>query len=392
MASSGASTFPLFALLPAEIQLQIWEYTLPSRQMHIFDIQTPPQSTTSLSKPPKPPRRAPSHRRTRSRSQSPGTKPLPTATTTTKLRHRKHPSTSSGTKRNAADLSSLSTVSLSAFAPIPTTLDPSGYLLRATLRTTCHDAARTARAAEAAIAPADRATITLPSNQRILYDNARDVLHLRFLLLTPAATAASDHQPQPLSALFQSLWSPALATALHGARRVAIDVAHIWPALGAVDKALQQRLVQDVVFLVCTLQNALEVLYLVDYSRPEGSAARALRSRDGELYSRLNESYCGNTLDRGAERLREPETIHGNGTVWREVFDLEGLGWHERHPGFVFGEMFGEVVRLQQGQWFGEGERKATFEGVKVLVAENELERVVESDYMDESVNGKSPN
>lgn len=209
------------------------------------------------------------------------------------------------------------------------------------------------------------------------------MLHLRFLVGSSSGAGAS-----PLSDIFQSMWSPALATALHSARRVAIDVSQIWPELAQQ----QHKLVQDIVFLVCTLQNNLEVLYLVDYSQQQqqGSAAAAAAAagatsttKDSELYARFH-SYYGPAWE--AEKDRPADVIHGNGTVWREVFDFERLGWHERHPGFVFGEMFGEVVRLQQGQWFGEGEKKATFQGVRVLVAESEtVVDEVENDLMDES-------
>lgn len=133
-------------------------------------------------------------------------------------------------------------------------------------------------------------------------------------------------------------------------------------------------------FLVCTLQNALEVLYLVDYS-PTMARAADLGSKDGELYARLHSGSSSSS----EEAAREGDVIRGNGTVWREVFDLEGLGWDERHCGFVFGDMFEEVVGLQQGSWFGEGERKATFQGVRVLVAEDELGDGGNSGRMDES-------
>lgn len=159
---------------------------------------------------------------------------------------------------------------------------------------------------------------------------------------------------------------------------MALDVAAVWPALGEVDAGQRERLLQDVVFLVCTLQNALEVLYLVDYSQPCG-VARRLGRKGREVGLRLSEGRDT------AEVAREGDVIHGNGMVWREVFDLEGLGWHGRHHAVEFGEMFGEVVRLQQGQWFGEGEKTATFQGVRVLVAEGELGGGVDSDRMDES-------
>lgn len=380
---SIATTFPLFALLPAEIQLQIWDSTvatLRTAQMHIFDVQASPPpprtassfSSSSSSAPLALPRPALSRRRAHSRSKSPGRGAL-------KPRTRSKPAP----PRNAT--TNLTTVSLVAFTPPPTTLDPSAYAIRTVLRQTTVDAARAADRAEAAIPPADRATIALAHDRRpVVYDNARDVLHLRFL--PPRSNSSSRYHNDlavaaPLSAIFQALWAPALASALHGARRVAIDVAQIWPALAAQ----QQRLVQDVVFLVCTLQNALEVLYLVDYSKPGGGAvAKTLGCKNSELYARLH-SCSHSEAEWEAEQARKGDVIRGIGTVWREVLDLEGLGWHEQHPGFVFGKMFAEVVRLQQERWLGEGEKKTTFQGVRVLVVDNELDERMDSTYTDES-------
>lgn len=295
--------------------------------------------------------------------------------------------------RKATTTANLPSVQLTAAAASSTSFDPSAYALRDILRLTSLDAARTVQRLEAAIPAADRAHITLhPSGRRIVWDNARDVLHLRFLptvpALSPDATAPANFEP--LTALFQALWSPALASALHTARRVAIDVASIWPALGFVDEQqgpgkqgqqhTHQKLLQDVVFLVCTLQNALEVLYLVDYS-PTTARAADLGSKEGELYARLH----SNSSSSSEVAMREGDVIRGNGMVWREVFDLEALGWGARHCGFVFGDIFGEVVRLQQGAWFGEGEKKATFQGVRVLVAEDELGADENGEPMDES-------
>ncbi|KAJ4422025.1 hypothetical protein N0V82_003321 [Gnomoniopsis sp. IMI 355080] len=329
--------------------------------MHIFNVQAPPAPAPAPA-PINTPRRAPSHRRSRSQS--------PHATANLNLKKRIRKSISPPRRKDFSPCLSnnltVPTVSLASFSAPRDSFDPSGYKFRDVLRATCVDAAESVRNAEARIPAADRAMVELPSGRQLVYDNALDVLHLRFLNAESGA---------PLSSIFRSLWSPALATALHSARRVAIDVSQIWPELAQE----QHKLVQDIVFLVCTLQNNLEVLYLVDYSQQHG-VAPTLASKDSDLYSRFH-SYGP---ERAAEKDRAADVIHGNGTVWREVFDLERMGWHERHPGFVFGEMFGEVVRLQQGQWFGEGEKKSTFRGVRVLVAEHEIGGV-NNDRMDES-------
>lgn len=406
-----ATSFPQFASLPAEIQLQIWESTtatLPAAmQMHLFDVRAPsPPPTISNNNSAAAAAAAAQKSRLRQRGTTRVRKSVSPPRDRRLARLESGVTLEAFSKRiNATDVEDMDT-------------DPSGYKFRDALLATCTDAAGAVRRARRAVPPADRAAIRLSSGRAVEYDAARDVLHLRFLTddqdssglrLAPNGNDKSaedqmmiigmdeccdDTQTQappttmaPLSAIFRSAWSHDLAAALHGARRVAVDVGQIWPELA--DE--QARLVQDIVFLACTLQHDLEVLYLVDYSasasvpgRPSLPSSPApscrtlgvstrpagdLMSRDGELYGRFH--YRS---DDGweHEKSREGDVIHGVGRVWREVFDLEGLGWHERHPGFVFGEMFGEVVRLQQANWYGEGEKKATFKGVRVLVAEDE--------------------
>lgn len=143
-------------------------------------------------------------------------------------------------------------------------------------------------------------------------------------------------------------------------------------------------IVQDVAFLASTMQHNLEVLYLVDYragrceshhSRPAYLKARDLMERrDDGLYRALRN---GKTWKK--EKTRKPDVIQGVGKVWREVFDLEKLGWDEKHPGIVFAEMFAEVVKMQQQDCMGGdhqsgADRKENmgFKGVRVLVTEDE--------------------
>lgn len=350
------NSFPQFALLPAEIQLQIWESTaatLPDTlKMHLFDVHAPvPQPLP----PPSPIRQL----RPRSKFHK--------LTHTHRRRHRRVRQTVSYTKSPHTQLleqGPLVTIRTSSQrANTTSSSDPSLYKFRSALRATCTDAARTVHRFEASIPPENRTAIVDTSSRAqtshpIVLDAAHDVLYLRFLVDTPPAATKSAPLPPPLTAIFQSLWSDSLAAALYGARRVALDVSQIWPQL--VDEALAGRLVHDVAFLACTLQNELEALYLVVEDSSSSLRARELQTK-GELYRRLQ----------GVED-RDPDVIHGVGKAWREVFDLEGLGWHERCPGFAFAEMFGEAVRLQQGNWYGDGERKATFQGVRVLIAEDE--------------------
>lgn len=325
--------------------------------------------------------------------------------------------------------------------------DPSMYKLHNTLLSTCVDSANSV-SKHSALHVQEKTAINLSSGRKITYNNARDVLHLRFVLgnrscssttpLSPdspppapttysgptlgnilykgvtSRSAASTPPTHPLSAIFQALWSPHLAEALHTARRIAINVSQIWPTLGDIESSSgadqsrhqhHSRLVQDIVFLACTIQDNLEVLYLVDSSSTLGGNSRRKRSgcnnanslqsvKSSPLYRALhpsskdpethyhdtsstnsNETEAHNAWQRlhdEQEQQRQPDVIRGVGKVWREVFDLEALGWHEKHPGFVFGETMGEVIRLQQGSWHGQGVKNPSFKGVRVLVAEDE--------------------
>lgn len=399
------TSFPQFANLPAELQLQIWDSTTTTlsgtMQMHLFDVHapSPPTSSSSLvTNTITPTQKA----RLRQRTTSPSPTRVRKSTSPQRdARHHHHQQQQHGHPYQQRSATRLETVTLEAFRPSSFSgsagkpSDPSAYRLRHALRATCTDAAAAARRAQRAVPPRDRAVVELPSGHTVEYDNARDVLHLRFCCRSSHTTAEEDEsspsppssppppaEVAPLSAIFRTLWSRPLAAALHGARRLAIDVSQVWPELPEE----QSRLAQDIVFLACTVQHDLEVLYLVDYSSSSSSRATRQRAaaaaeattssptdpgrRDGDLYTRLHYP-----TDAGweRERARPADVIHGGaGTVWREVFDLEALGWHERHPGFVFGEMFGEVVRLQQANWYGQGDKKATFQGVRVLVAEDE--------------------
>lgn len=358
--------------------------------------------------------------------------------------------------------------------------DPSMYKLRERLLATCLDATNSVtRQQTTSIAEHndDRVSVELSSGRKFTYNNTQDVLHLRFVVgqSPPPATilSSSEHTParappppsltttpsaplpgrilhkgitspspspslstmHPLSATFQSLWSPPLAKALHNARRIAIDISQLdsdasFSSPRPTDPYHQSRLVQDIVFLACTIQNDLEVLYLVDYSYTAGGrqqwrrcqctaspvgketkeqrqplpvvvvaptplpVAAALENPTGKttspLYRALHPSSLTSQLPEGRNNNNETETaswdslldqddyhrhpdaIHGVGKTWHEVFDLEALGWHDKHPGFVFGETLGEVIRLQQSNWHGRGDKRPAFKGVRVLVAEDE--------------------
>ncbi|KAK2607626.1 hypothetical protein N8I77_006289 [Diaporthe amygdali] len=386
--------FTKFPELPPEIQLQIWESTIATQPaMHLFDVCVPPSESESTVM----------------------MVPSPTSDSHNQSSEDTDPSLS---KRNATYLdeatdtlylSALDTTNTDSTSPTATRVhtqgarfrtDPSMYKYRASLRATCIDAAATMQRSTARSSDTNTIRLGGPGASSIItYDNTQDVLHLRFV---PPAFRFPDggRLTSPISAMFESIWSEELAGALHRARRVAIDVSQLWPDLGARGGGDGQQvegeegeegseelgpnddslIMQDIAFLACTMQSDLEVLYLVDYCAGRCGSSSSLRGRD--LMSRRDEGLYralrnGETWQK--EKSRQPDVIHGVGKVWREVFDLEKLGWDEKHPGLAFAEMFGEVVRMQQGNWMGEdgqdgevAKAKMKFQGVRFLVAEDE--------------------
>ncbi|ROW06893.1 hypothetical protein VMCG_04192 [Cytospora schulzeri] len=389
----AARHFPKFLNLPPEIQLQIWESTvatLPS--MHIFDMCVP-SSPAAACQNAAPNTHLDHHMQPSKRDalcleESDDT--LYLGTLDTKLKTSEHPNTI--------------TTQGARFRT-----NPSMYKFQDSLRLTCIDSANTLqRMMRSRGGDKDLNTIYLPTGRRALtYNNTQDVLHLRFIPPAFRLPVVDDddnnnnsggRHTSPISAMFESLWSEGLASALHHARRVAIDVSQLWPGLAEG----HSELMQDVAYLACVLQNDLEVLYLVDYcagrcnnnhdNTNAGAKVGGLMKRDGGLYRKMyGFGDCGD--DSGVkeevwnrERRRTADVFHGVGKTWREVFELERLGWSERHPGFVFAEAFSEVVRMQQGNYMGGGaegtvKKAVRFKGVRVLIAEDE-----ETDGVDNSM------
>lgn len=355
-----ARCFPQFPHLPPEIRLQIWESTiatLPS--MHVFDI-----------------------RQRISPSPAPAPAPagaIPVPGTQDPAQSKREP-LCLGELDGTLHIDALETGG-TARHPMTTTqgahfrFDPSMYKFRDSLRATSIDPARTIQMAR----NVDANTIHLPTGRALTYDNTQDVLHLRFVPPALPSPKGARHAG-PISAMFEGVWSEELATALHYARRIAIDVSQLWPDLAGG----QSDLLQDIAYLACVLQNDLEVLYLVDYCAGRCNSAKAgdLMGRDTELHRKMHCHGSGgvSSFDKGAwdhEKRREPDFFHGVGKIWREVFDIEKMGWDESHPGFVFAEVFGEVVGMQQGDCVGDRDvgamnKEVKFKGIRVLVAEDE--------------------
>lgn len=414
---TSLKAFTKFPELPPEIQLQIWESTIATQPaMHLFDVCVPPVSKSAVTTPP------------------------PTSDSHNDNNEDTDPSLSKGEAihlEEATDtlyLTPLATTTTEHLSSpgnnVPTQgalfrSDPSMYKFRSSLAATCIDASATVRRS-ITTGPGGGDTNTIyvgaPSTARgcasVTYDNTQDVLYLRFSP-PPARFPGGGRLTGPVSAILESIWSRELAGALHRARRVAVDVSQLWPGLcargaagggaeqqgggGAEDGVEQEQeeeqegeerdaggnddsslIMQDIAFLACTMQHDLEVLYLVDYCTercdscpshlPSMRARDLMKRRDDGLYRAFRN---GETWQK--EKVRQPDVIHGVGKVWREISDLERLGWDEEHPGFVFAEMFAEVVKMQQGNWMGDdnqdgevAKERKKFQGVRVLVAEDD--------------------
>jgi hypothetical protein len=430
--TSSLTSFTKFAELPPELQLQIWESTIACQpSMHLFDVCVPPCVSESAQMTIASPT-SESHIDDDDGDDGNNNNNEDTDTRLSKggeviyldeVTDTLYLSPLSTTTTDDLSSQENSTAQGALFRT-----DPSMYKFRGSLSATCIDAAATVRRSTTgrggSSTSGDTNTIYLgaPSTARgcasVTYDNTQDVLHLRFVPPAFRFPDGSRRLTSPVSAIFESVWSQELAGALHRARRVAIDVSQLWPDLGArvaggegggeeqggedgaeeaemlegggeeeetgggIDDA--SLIMQDIAFLACTMQHDLEVLYLVDYRAgrcdPQPSQPSSLRARD--LMDRSDEGLYRALRNGEAwkkEKMREPDVIQGVGKVWREVFDLEKMGWHEEHPGFVFGEMFAEVVKMQQGNWMGDDEQvgqntkeRARFKGVRVLVAEDE--------------------
>ncbi|OAA56542.1 hypothetical protein SPI_07549 [Niveomyces insectorum RCEF 264] len=276
-------------------------------------------------------------------------------------------------------------------------------------------------------------TVYLPGpNRSLQYDNWTDVLYLRFpppetrsvsrdaTLLprvvslpifstvsrkqggTAAITMPSDYGAGHTSStrsvngrrLLDCQWSGEMAKTMRMARRIALHAGD-----AATLANLEGPLAADeLTMLACTLYAGLEVLYVVvdtiadaslsqhpgqpgDYTQTKGALrAMDLRSGDSRLYSSLCHDDPDGFNDSPAQQNqhqhqhqrrphRTPDTIWSAGRVYREVLDLERLGWDSQHPTYVFARSFGNIIRALQRE---NGKQPFQFQGVRVLMAEND--------------------
>ncbi|OLN96804.1 hypothetical protein CCHL11_02281 [Colletotrichum chlorophyti] len=338
-------TFTRFTDLPAELRLKIWDQAVAGPLMHVFDVCFPSWRGNGRSK------RAfqdvdegiseENHKRWTKYSES---------------------AFLDSVEVGPAELTRRTEVARHAY-------DPSGYKLRRSQRLACTEALA---AAAKRLGGRNMNTVYLPGRrEKVEYERDKDVLFLRFrdggalkdlchgVLLGEFNASGAGR----LNGLLEGPWSVEMAQTLHDACRIALDVTETWVAatVGSV-------LLEEVAYLAYCLQHDLQVLYLVDYchrrctrcNRQEDGLPSQLHTR-GELYQRLH---------RVADEAmtRSPDVIHGVGKTYYEVFDLEGLGWSEEHPTYIFARAIDETVRSQQADT---GAR--SFQGVRVLVVEDEV-------------------
>lgn len=426
------TSFPHFALLPAELRLKVWEASCQGPSMHLFDVCSP------------------TSRYGNSRSVQAFCKPIANQTVGQTGSVDDLPETARARFDRYKDKVFLDAVDTSdAELARPTgvarhRVDPSVYMLVDRIRGSCVDAARVVTtqgpSKQAAISTVTRSiaadypctpekdtapeqqqrqwpddsAVYLPGPDRwVPISNARgDVLGLRFrnssrasrvsarILLGELEAHAADVASEAEAArLLESLggggiseslvgtWSDEMAAALRCARRVALDVAEIWSCSAddatmtgnsdaeVLAQAMDELLFEETVYLACVLQSGLEVLYLIDncvgrcprcMGAGGGRARRASQLQaKGLLWKALQGGADGEVEQR--ELQRHPDVIQGVRKIYKEVFDFEALGWHEKHPTFVYAKTIGDAIRSQQA-----GGVTATFQGVRVLIVEDE--------------------
>ncbi|KAK1675071.1 hypothetical protein BDP55DRAFT_553569 [Colletotrichum godetiae] len=265
--------------------------------------------------------------------------------------------------------------------------NPSVYKQRQTMRLVCSEASA---AVERRLKGRSMNSVYLPGrNQRIQYDNEEDVLLLRFgdggaLTDLSHGVLFGEFEASGVNNLTEVLegpWSAEMAETLRDAQLIALDIAETWtPAtVGAA-------MFEEVAYLACCIQRGLRVLYLVDHcpgrcTRCEKqNITRSQLQTRGELYDQLH------SRDMDAARLRPADVIHGVGKTYREVFDLEGMGWSDEHPIYMFARVMDEMIRNQQAD-----ADTQDFEGIRVLLVEDdELEGVDNTTMMDCFPDGRS--
>lgn len=329
--------FPLFPRLPAELQLKIWEASYPKPGIHIFDICF--------------------------QSRQPFTE----------ARDGLASETPYYAYQDRVFLDSVTITPGHCRGASGTTFrtDPSTYRTAAILSITSVDSAM------ATAASLDSGTLGSPNivylprkGKHVSYDNSTDVLCLHFnsshQTEQDASNNARSHNSHTgtvnnISRILEAEWCEGMATALFNARRLAIDISELWSPSGIDPMSLA--------YLSCCIQNNLEVLYLVDYC-----VGRCRRCWKGNLRQKdlvTRKCSLAKELD---PKDRDMDVIYGSTITYRQISDLEKLGWDSDHSIFALANMIGDMIREQQGP-------EGLFSSVRVLVCEETM-----SDRSDKTV------
>lgn len=324
--------FPVFAKLPTELQLEIWNAINYRPGVQILDVCFPASGPYDNSR----------------------------ASTAFKTTHRNiaiKDASKRYEKEVFLDSLELAPRESDGASTVDFKRDPSTYRFSQTLLKTCVHSANAVRKHKTC-------SIFLPAKKTDVYfDNNIDLLCLRFI--SPSGDQGSAHRAilgevegEPSNNIryaLECLWSDDMASALRSARRIALDISELWG-----QEAIHPHIFQEIAALCSCIQSDLEALYLVDYC-----IGRCRHCWKGGLNSaKLTQKACA--LSESLEpRKRQMDSFHGSGVVYHEICDLEGLGWTPNQLEFQLAMMMGDIIREQQGP-------EGAFKSVRILACENE--------------------
>ncbi|RGP72585.1 multicopper oxidase [Fusarium longipes] len=319
--------FRHFANLPLELQIKIWQtYVHPGPAMHIFDICYPSWK---------------GDKRTEKAFQA--------------LRGNKEGEDKFNEYKNKVFLDRMDSI---GSKPV---FDPSMYHATATSRLVSRLTDRTIRETENG---RDMNEIYLAGRDQRVSIPASDILMLRirqesfehYNLATETLLC-----PPPIKDILENQWSPELASALRGAKKIAIDMIETW-ATGLYGELG----LEEIAFFACTIQKDLEVLYLVDECTGRCKQCRRQNVKMDEIRKR-DALWKGLRTKNTDDQDRAGDIINAVSRRYVEATNLAALGWDDEHPSYLFACMIDTAIKTQQ-----EGTDRGKFQGVRVLVVEDE--------------------
>ncbi|EKJ79217.1 hypothetical protein NXS19_002641 [Fusarium pseudograminearum] len=320
-------TFRYFASLPLELQIKIWQaYVHPGPAMHIFDVCYPSWK---------------GDKRTEKAFQP--------------LRNSNEGEKKLKAYKNKAFLDRMDTIGPKS------EFDPSMYHATATSRLVSRLTERTIRETETKQVMNE---IYLAGRGQKIPIPASDVLMLRI------RQDPSDHSnlhtetllcPPPIKDILENQWSTELASALRGAKKIAIDVSETW-ATGLYGELG----LEEIAFFACTIQKDLEVLYLVDECAGRCKRCRRQNVKMDDIRKR-DAMWKGLRSKDTNDEDRPGDIINAVSRRYVEATNLAALGWDEEHPSYLFACLIDTAIKTQQ-----EGTDRGKFQGVRVLVVEDE--------------------